>query len=132
MESSSNNKSRISIGFTYNKKPALQHCKAGQYSERESNPHSFNGNRILSPACLPVPPSEQLGFVNETANLDKFAFICNLIMLNLRSLPFFVRNYLNSAPTRSSRRLVALIPSSSLNSLPSYSIISADHTSELQ
>src|SRR5690606_7707381 len=30
------------------------------YSERESNPHSFNGNRILSPACLPVPPSEQL------------------------------------------------------------------------
>ena len=29
------------------------------YSERESNPHSFNGNRILSPACLPVPPSEQ-------------------------------------------------------------------------
>src|SRR5690606_8399869 len=92
MEASSNNKSRISIGFTYNKKPALQHCKAGQYSERESNPHSFNGNRILSPACLPVPPSEQLGFVNETANLDKFAFICNLIMLNLRSLPFCVRN----------------------------------------
>jgi hypothetical protein len=29
------------------------------YSERESNPHSVYGNRILSPACLPVPPSEQ-------------------------------------------------------------------------
>ncbi len=25
---------------------------------RESNPHSLNGNRILSPACLPVPPPE--------------------------------------------------------------------------
>ncbi|MDB5156503.1 MAG: hypothetical protein JWR50_1210 [Mucilaginibacter sp.] len=30
------------------------------YSERESNPHSVYGNRILSPACLPVPPSEQV------------------------------------------------------------------------
>ena len=28
------------------------------YSGRESNPHSLNGNRILSPACLPVPPPE--------------------------------------------------------------------------
>jgi hypothetical protein len=28
------------------------------YSGRESNPHSFDGNRILSPACLPVPPPE--------------------------------------------------------------------------
>ena len=31
------------------------------YSERESNPHSVYGNRILSPACLPVPPSERMG-----------------------------------------------------------------------
>src|SRR5690606_21981447 len=30
------------------------------YLGRESNPHSLNGNRILSPACLPVPPPRQL------------------------------------------------------------------------
>src|SRR2546426_720199 len=26
------------------------------YPGRESNPHLLNGDRILSPACLPVPP----------------------------------------------------------------------------
>ena len=26
------------------------------YPGRESNPYSLNGHRILSPACLPVPP----------------------------------------------------------------------------
>ena len=26
------------------------------YPERESNPHGLNGHRILSPACLPIPP----------------------------------------------------------------------------
>ncbi len=30
------------------------------YPGRESNPHSLSGNRILSPACLPVPPPGQL------------------------------------------------------------------------
>ena len=27
------------------------------YPERESNPHGRYGHRILSPACLPIPPS---------------------------------------------------------------------------
>ncbi len=30
------------------------------YWRRESNPHSLNRNRILSPACLPVPPLQHL------------------------------------------------------------------------
>lgn len=28
------------------------------YSRRELNPHDRNGHRILSPACLPIPPLE--------------------------------------------------------------------------
>ena len=34
-------------------------CKSNryeQYPERDLNPHNRNGHRILSPACLPVPP----------------------------------------------------------------------------
>ncbi len=40
------------------------------YPGRESNPHSFNRNRILSPACLPVPPPGQRRIPN-LVNLDK-------------------------------------------------------------
>ena len=29
------------------------------YSERDLNPHDRNGHWILSPTCLPIPPSEQ-------------------------------------------------------------------------
>ncbi len=29
------------------------------YPGRESNPHGLNGHRILSPACLPIPPPGQ-------------------------------------------------------------------------
>ena len=28
------------------------------YSKRDLNPHSRNGQRILSPSCLPIPPFE--------------------------------------------------------------------------
>jgi hypothetical protein len=34
----------------------LQYSVSEVYSGRESNPHSLIANRILSPACLPVPP----------------------------------------------------------------------------
>ncbi len=30
------------------------------YQERESNPHGLVAHRILSPACLPIPPSRHL------------------------------------------------------------------------
>ena len=30
-----------------------------KYSERDLNPHGHNGHWILSPTCLPIPPSEQ-------------------------------------------------------------------------
>ena len=29
-----------------------------EYSERDLNPHDRNGHWILSPTCLPIPPSE--------------------------------------------------------------------------
>ena len=29
------------------------------YSKRDLNPHSRNGQGILSPSCLPIPPFEQ-------------------------------------------------------------------------
>ena len=32
------------------------------YQERDLNPHGLNGHKILSLACLPVPPSRQLEF----------------------------------------------------------------------
>ena len=32
------------------------------YSGRDLNPHDRNGHRILSPACLPIPPPEQTLF----------------------------------------------------------------------
>ena len=43
------------------------------YSERESNPHSVYGNRILSPACLPVPPSEPF-VVSKPSKINPFFF----------------------------------------------------------
>ncbi len=30
------------------------------YPERDLNPHSRNGHWILSPACLPIPPSGRI------------------------------------------------------------------------
>ena len=47
------------------KSPAL-------YSEWDLNPHSRNGQGILSPSCLPIPPSEQLVLVGKDAP-DKIA-----------------------------------------------------------
>ncbi len=35
-----------------------------KYSEWDLNPHSRNGQGILSPSCLPIPPSEQLALVD--------------------------------------------------------------------
>jgi hypothetical protein len=32
---------------------------SSSYSERDLNPHDRNGHWILSPTCLPIPPSEQ-------------------------------------------------------------------------
>jgi hypothetical protein len=55
------------------------------YSERESNPHSVYGNRILSPACLPVPPSEQVIFKNHPDITSGF----NLLTIN----PFFRKGF---------------------------------------
>ena len=34
-------------------------CTDKKYPGRESNPHDRNDHRILSPACLPVPPPGQ-------------------------------------------------------------------------
>src|SRR5690606_5369943 len=42
------------------KQKKLDKLSSFWYLGRESNPHSFNRNRILSPACLPVPPPRRL------------------------------------------------------------------------
>gem|GEM_PF-1956669 len=43
-----------------NKKAQLIDIQSvAQYPGRDLNPHSRNGHRILSPACLPVPPPGQ-------------------------------------------------------------------------
>ena len=34
-------------------------CDFISYSKRDLNPHSRNGQGILSPSCLPIPPFEQ-------------------------------------------------------------------------
>ena len=34
-------------------------CDFTSYSKRDLNPHSRNGQGILSPSCLPIPPFEQ-------------------------------------------------------------------------
>ena len=54
-----NNKGRKINCFkvTSNNKPKqYQGLLFDKYPGRESNPHDRNGHRILSPACLPVPP----------------------------------------------------------------------------
>jgi hypothetical protein len=40
------------------------------YSEWDLNPHNCNSQGILSPSCLPIPPSEQHGAENETRTRD--------------------------------------------------------------
>ena len=56
-----NRKFNRGIRFTRGKlKEKGSSCDKPLYLGRESNPHSFNRNRILSPACLPVPPPRQL------------------------------------------------------------------------
>ena len=41
------------------------------YSKRDLNPHSRNGQGILSPSCLPIPPFEHpFGAENETRTRD--------------------------------------------------------------
>ena len=48
------------FGEPKTKKPCLSNDKQGfLYSGRDLNPHVFKGHRILSPACLPIPPPEQ-------------------------------------------------------------------------
>ena len=50
--------------FMYIKKNSLQVIilqgvtKYTSYSKRDLNPHSRNGQGILSPSCLPIPPFE--------------------------------------------------------------------------
>ena len=36
----------------------LNDCDFISYSKRDLNPHSRNGQGILSPSCLPIPPFE--------------------------------------------------------------------------
>ena len=48
--------------FDMVKKVIKKGCKYliySQYPGRDLNPHNRNGHRILSPACLPVPPPGQ-------------------------------------------------------------------------
>ena len=40
------------------KKETKFHKSPHLYSERDLNPHGRNGHWILSPTCLPIPPSE--------------------------------------------------------------------------
>ena len=54
------------------------------YSRRDLNPHSRNGHGILSPACLPIPPLEQLGAKNGTRTRDP-----NLGKVMLYQLSYF-------------------------------------------
>ena len=73
--------------------------KGLSYSRRDLNPHSRNGHGILSPACLPIPPLEQLGAKNGTRtrdpNLGKVMlyqlsyFRMIACKLNLERFPFF-------------------------------------------
>ena len=57
------------------------------YSKRDLNPHSRNGHGILSPACLPIPPLEQLGAKNGTRTRDP-----NLGKVMLYQLSYFRDN----------------------------------------
>ena len=55
------------------------------YSKRDLNPHSRNGQGILSPSCLPIPPFEQPKRAeNETRTRDP-----NLGKVMLYQLSYF-------------------------------------------
>ena len=61
-----------------------------EYSKRDLNPHSRNGQRILSPSCLPIPPFEhprRERAENETRTRDP-----NLGKVMLYQLSYF-RNF---------------------------------------
>ena len=49
------------------------------------NPHDRNGHRILSPACLPIPPSKRINF-----NISK-----NLLHIYNQYLTMFFTKYVN-------------------------------------
>lgn len=60
-----------------------------EYSKRDLNPHSRNGQRILSPSCLPIPPFEhprRERAENETRTRDP-----NLGKVMLYQLSYFRR-----------------------------------------
>ena len=53
----------------------MNHCvmkpyKEYSYSKRDLNPHSRNGQRILSPSCLPVPHSSILSKKERKTRLE--------------------------------------------------------------
>ncbi len=48
------------ITYKENRKMLINsHLRFSSYSKRDLNPHSRNGQGILSPSCLPIPPFEQ-------------------------------------------------------------------------
>ena len=47
------------LGETKKAKYLIKIFRFFLYSGRDLNPHDRNGHRILSPACLPIPPPEQ-------------------------------------------------------------------------
>ena len=71
-----------------------------QYPGRESNPHGRNDHRILSPACLPVPPpgrEVQCQYQSKTSDklktdsvteTDSYYFIPELIIRQPENLLF--------------------------------------------
>ena len=82
----------VLLSTTYkNKKPHnLAITRYSLYSKRDLNPHSRNGQGILSPSCLPIPPFEhpfKERAENETRTRDP-----NLGKVMLYQLSYF-RNY---------------------------------------
>ena len=64
------------------------------YSKRDLNPHSRNGQGILSPSCLPIPPFEQLNsdelvFSHERAENETRTRDPNLGKVVLYQLSYF-------------------------------------------
>ncbi len=48
------------VDWIENKKPYKRWVyRVFLYSRRDLNPHGHNAHRILSPACLPIPPLER-------------------------------------------------------------------------
>ena len=64
------------------------------YSGRDLNPHDRNGHRILSPACLPIPPPEQtsmhsrLCFVSKKTRITSGIFLSGKRDSNSRPRPW--------------------------------------------